>query len=797
VSDWALIYEDFVPEQEGLREALCTLGNGVFATRGAAPESVADDVHYPGTYAAGVYDRLRTEIAGRVVENEDLVNLPNWLAFTFRPAGGEWLDLRSVELLEYRQELDLRTGVLIRFFRYRDGSGRTTGVTQRRLVSMAEPHLAGLETTIVPEDWSGRLEVRSVLDGTVANSGVRRYRSLRGDHLTPVSATQVDTDTVGLVVETTDSHVRVGLAARTNILRNEEPFEVERQPISEEGIVGQGFAVRVREGTGVTVEKVVSLVTSTTRAVYEAGEDAVERVVRAGGFAELLERHQLAWHQLWQRFDIRIEGSERSQMTLRLHIFHLLQTVSTNTIDLDVGVPARGLHGEAYRGHIFWDELFIFPLLNFRLPALTRALLNYRYRRLPEARWAAANAGFEGAMYPWQSGSDGREESQMLHLNPRSGRWLPDNSQLQRHINIAVAYNVWQYFQVTGDMEFLRFRGAPMLIEIARFWGALATYDRASDRYRICGVMGPDEYHDAYPDRDEPGLDNNAYTNVMVVWLLSRVLELLERLPDHHRQDLWESLNLSREELDRWEDISRKMFVPFHDGIISQFEGYEDLLEFDWATYQDTYEDIQRLDRILEAEGDTPNRYKVSKQADVLMLFYLLSADELRELFERIGYELPPESIPRTVDYYLARTSHGSTLSRVVHAWVVARSDRERSWELFSEALESDVADVQGGTTPEGIHLGAMAGSVDLLQRGYSGLEAREDVLWFNPAVPEEIPALEFRVHYRGQRLQVLITPEILHLSTIPSEVAPIHVGFRDEVVELTPGSTVEWSLVE
>jgi alpha,alpha-trehalase len=797
VSDWALIYEDFAPEQEGLREALCTLGNGVFATRGAAPESVADDVHYPGTYAAGVYDRLRTEIAGRVVENEDLVNLPNWLAFTFRPAGGEWLDLRSVELLEYRQELDLRTGVLIRFFRYRDGSGRTTGVTQRRLVSMAEPHLAGLETTIVPEDWSGRLEVRSVLDGTVANSGVRRYRSLRGDHLTPVSATQVDTDTVGLVVETTDSHVRVGLAARTNILRNEEPFEVERQPISEEGIVGQGFAVRVREGTGVTVEKVVSLVTSTTRAVYEAGEDAVERVVRAGGFAELLERHQLAWHQLWQRFDIRIEGSERSQMTLRLHIFHLLQTVSTNTIDLDVGVPARGLHGEAYRGHIFWDELFIFPLLNFRLPALTRALLNYRYRRLPEARWAAANAGFEGAMYPWQSGSDGREESQTLHLNPRSGRWLPDNSQLQRHINIAVAYNVWQYFQVTGDMEFLRFRGAPMLIEIARFWGALATYDRASDRYRICGVMGPDEYHDAYPDRDEPGLDNNAYTNVMVVWLLSRVLELLERLPDHHRQDLWESLNLSREELDRWEDISRKMFVPFHDGIISQFEGYEDLLEFDWATYQDTYEDIQRLDRILEAEGDTPNRYKVSKQADVLMLFYLLSADELRELFERIGYELPPESIPRTVDYYLARTSHGSTLSRVVHAWVVARSDRERSWELFSEALESDVADVQGGTTPEGIHLGAMAGSVDLLQRGYSGLEAREDVLWFNPAVPEEIPALEFRVHYRGQRLQVLITPEILHLSTIPSEVAPIHVGFRDEVVELTPGSTVEWSLVE
>jgi alpha,alpha-trehalase len=236
--------------------------------------------------------------------------------------------------------------------------------------------------------------------------------------------------------------------------------------------------------------------------------------------------------------------------------------------------------------------------------------------------------------------------------------------------------------------------------------------------------------------------------------------------------------------------------VPHHDGIISQFEGYEDLLELDWEDYRARYADIHRLDRILEAEGDTANRYKVSKQADVLMLFYLLSADELRELFERLGYELSAETISRTVDYYLARTSHGSTLSRIVHSWVLARSDRERSWEQFSQALESDVADVQGGTTPEGIHLGAMAGTVDLLQRGYAGLETRGDVLWFGPALPKELQALEFEIHYRGHRLQVRITPERLRLSTIPSEVAPIRVGFGDEVVELSPGSTAEWPLI-
>jgi len=796
VSEWSLVYEGFVPEQEGLREALCTLGNGVFATRGAAPEAAADDVHYPGTYVAGVYDRLKTDVAGWTVENEDLVNLPNWLVLTFRPDGGEWVDLRKVQVLDHRQELDLRMGVLTRAFRFRDEEGRVTGVTQRRLVSMAEPHLAALETTILAENWSGPLQIRSAVDGKVTNSGVARYRSLRGDHLVPVSANAVGAEAVAVVVQTRTSRIRVGVSARIRLLRNGEPVPAERRVVRNRGFVAHELGIELEEGSPVTVEKVAAVVTSRDAAIYEPGLTSREHVRRAGGFDELLERHVLAWDQLWQRFDMRIEDSERSQMILRLHIFHLLQTVSPNSIDLDVGVPARGLHGEAYRGHIFWDELFIFPLLNFQLPALTRTLLNYRFRRLRQARWAARQARHEGAMYPWQSGSDGREESQTLHLNPRSGRWLPDNSALQRHINIAVAYNTWQYFQVTGDLEFLRFRGAPMLIEIARFWASLTTYDRTRDRYDIRGVMGPDEYHDAYPDRDEPGLDNNAYTNVMVVWLLCRVIGAIERLPDQHRQEIWETLHLTREELDRWEDISRKMTVPFHgDEIISQFEGYGDLEELDWSAYTSRYGDIHRMDRILEAEGDSANRYQLSKQADVLMLFYLLSSTELREIFERLGYELPPEAIPRTIDYYLSRTSHGSTLSRVVHSWVVARSDRERSWQLFSQAIESDVADVQGGTTREGIHLGAMAGTVDLLQRGYTGLEVRGDILRFDPALPKELESLELTVHNRGHRVRVRVTQSQLRVSAIPSAEASIQVSFNDEVVELQPGGTVEWDL--
>ena len=171
-------------------------------------------------------------------------------------------------------------------------------------------------------------------------------------------------------------------------------------------------------------------------------------------------------------------------------------------------------------------------------------------------------------------------------------------------------------------------------------------------------------------------------------------------------------------ELDRWRDIAGKMKVVFHsDGVLTQFEGYEQLLDFDWEGYREKYGDIQRLDRVLEAEGDSPNRYKVAKQADVLMLLFLLSRDELRDLLRDLGYQVTADQLARTVAYHLAHTSHGSTLSGVVSAWVLARYGPEQAWQFLLRALESDIADVQGGTTAEGIHLGAMAGTVDIVLR--------------------------------------------------------------------------------
>jgi trehalose-phosphatase len=790
---WTFTYDHYEPAEEKLREALCTVGNGYFATRGAAPESKAGQVHYPGTYAAGVYNRLDDTVAGVTIDNESLVNLPNWLSLTFRIDGGDWFDIDAVEVLSYRQTLDLRTAVLTRALRFQDDAGRTTAVTQNRFAAMDQAHVAALETILVAEDWSGSVEIRSTLDANVCNSGVERYRDLAGDHLAFLATREIDENSVLLTVQTKQSKIPIAMAARTTLWHGENAAVAKFRFVGNEFEVGHEVHAEVKLGQSLGVEKIVTLVTGRDVATSEPAIGAERRLQRQGRFADLRRAHAHAWAHTWARLSIDLEDHPDELRILRLHLMHLLQTVSYNSEDLDVGIPARGLHGEAYRGHVFWDELLIFPVLNLRFPTITRALLRYRYRRLVEARRAARLAGYAGAMFPWQSGSDGREESPELHLNPRSGRWNPDPSHRAHHIGIGVAYNVWQFYQVTGDLAYLIDYGAEMLVELARFWVSRTTYDENRDRYCINGVIGPDEFHSGYPDRPYEGIDNNAYTNVMAVWVIVRAIDALKAMPLPNRLDLREKLSLTDAELAQWEHVSRQMFVPFSDGMISQFEGYDQLAELDWDDYRKRYGNIQRLDRILEAENDDVNRYKVSKQADVLMLLFLLSSEELGELLERLGYRLRAERIPAMVDYYIARTSNGSTLSAVVNSWVLARANRDRALQFFGDVLRSDVADIQGGTTSEGVHLAAMAGSVDLMQRCFSGLEIRDNRIVLSPHWPESLGALGFPMHYRGQHLYIRISGRGAEVSVSPRDVPAVQIECRGHIEYLAPGRSIRF----
>ncbi|HEY1540123.1 MAG TPA: glycosyl hydrolase family 65 protein [Solirubrobacteraceae bacterium] len=791
-----LVYDAFDRSDEGLREALTSTGNGYFCTRGAAEWEDADDVHYPGTYAHGLYNRETTIMGGRPVLNEDLVNLPNWLVLMLKIEDEDAIRFDNVELLDYRHVYDIGTAMVVRELRFRDRAGRETSLRSRRFASMAHSHQAAIEWTLTAENWSGAVEVVAALDGRVTNGGVARYRQLEGRHLDPVSPRTFGPELIALHVETRQSNIYVAQAARTRVFRDCEVVDVRRTLYQMEDYIQQVLGFELRQGETVRVEKLVAFYTSRDRAINEPLGNAGKSCARYPNFEEALQRHTRAWDELWRSSDVYLPQNQRVQQLLRLHISHILQVCSMHTTNHDAGVPARGLNGEAYRGHVFWDELYVFRYLTTRLPDITRELLMYRYRRLGEARAAARAAGYKGAMFPWQSGSDGSEETQIVHLNPLSGQWDPDLSHRQRHVNAAIFYNIWHYHQATDDLDFLRDHGGEMMLEIARFWGSIAHYDPDRDRYEIHGVMGPDEFHEKYPDAEENGLRNNAYTNVMVAWICEQAGTVLGLLTQRRRDTLRAKLGLGDDEISKWDEMSRKMYVPFHDdGIISQFEGYDELEELDWDAYRAKHGNIQRLDRILRAEGDDPDRYKLAKQADTVLLFFLFSPDEIGRLFERLGYEWGPDSARATIDYYDKRTSHGSTLSYIAHAGVLAPIDPEHSWERFLVALESDVGDVQGGTTKEGIHLGVMAGTVDLVQRAYTGAEIRDGVLYFAPTLTDKLDGLSFPMQVRGTPIRVTVGRDELTVVITGGFSRPIKVGIGDDVRELGAGERCTFAL--
>ena len=782
-SAWKLVYNRFKPAQEGLREALCTLGNGYFGTRGAASESAASRIHYPGTYIAGVYNKLASNIAGRKVLNEDLVNCPNWLFLTFRVGQGDWIIPSKDNILSYRQELDFQKAILSRKIRLRDAHGRITTIETQRIVHLSEPHCAALRYIIIPENYQGEIFIKAGLDGTVRNTGIARYQQLNSKHLKPHSLGNFSKGGIYLSMKTSHSGIEICEAAKVRIFskgRELKPLEGRLEKGKEE--IYQEFKISVRKRQPYEIEKYVSIYTSQDQGIRNFRARAINSVKISPRFDSLLASHIRAWAALWNKFDIQIEGDSFSQRALRLHIFHLLQTVSIHHHLIDAGIPARGLHGEAYRGHIFWDELFIMPFFNLHTPEISKALLLYRYRRLRPARKYAGKNGYRGAMFPWQSGSTGTEETPVNHLNPISGKWGPDYSRFQRHVSFAVAYNVCQYWRMTGDWNFLNFYGAEMILSIARFGASLAQYEPTDKRYHTRGIMGPDEFHERFPGWLTSGFKDNAYTNLLIVWTLLKARRILAILPEKHKARVLKKLRLKKKELNRWEDITRRMNLIINDdGIISQFDRYFSLKELDWKAYRAKYGRIQRIDRILKAEGKSPNEYKVAKQADVLMIFYLFPLDEVKDLFNRLGYEFGEDMLKKNYEYYIKRTSHGSTLSKVVHCYIAHLLGRDReSWEWFSKVLKSDIDDTQGGTTPEGIHTGVMGGSVDIVLRGFAGISLGKEIIKITPSLPESWQSIKLKVLYqriwislsiKKDYITVLIDGSKSESATIPFDI--------------------------
>lgn len=734
------------------QEAMLTIGNGFYGLRGAYVEASADEDNYPGWYAAGVYNDNTTSINGRDVVNEDLVNLPNAQSMTFGIDHAAPFRVRRQDIRDVYRSLDLKTGALTTTMMITLGTGHQLLVKTTKVADMTNWHRLVIRYVLTPLNFSGTLQVYANIDGNVINDNVARYAQFDQHHFT-VTGMASAADKGLLTGATRNSAINFAIGSKLMVsMADITPVATTTAAKS----LQQRVDFDVDPGKTYTVDKAVTLFTS-RESPNQPLDTLVWNELDQTDFSTTAAHTKKFYQQVWATDDVQVEGDITSQKLLRVNIYHLFVAgAALASGQLDASVGARGLHGEAYRGHVFWDEMFVMPVYATMAPAIAKNMLRYRFKRLPAAQANAKAVGAVGAMYPWQSGLRGDEQAQSLHLNPLTNQWDPDNSQLQRHVSLAVAYDIWRYVQISGDTTYLREEGLAMLVAIAQFWASKATYDPQTKRYHIKGVMGPDEFHEGYPNSDESGLTDNAYTNLMVAWLF----KLIGRLQTGDTATFASGLrtaNVTVKEVAKWREIGQHLTLDINDaGIIGQFAGYFKLPKLDFDAYHKKYGDISRLDRILKAEGKTPDAYQVAKQADTLMAFFLLDKSELDTLISDMGYHLPTDYFAQNLQYYLDRTTHGSTLSRIVYAFLTRHANRrDQSWQLYQQALFSDYYDIQGGTTAEGIHLGVMGATIDVATRLYGGADTLGDQLRLAPQLPAQWSSLSYQLRFHGARIKV------------------------------------------
>lgn len=787
-----IIFNEYKPSDERRREALLALGNGVLSMRASAPElsasrlSQGDDQHYPGFYRAGWYDDAPRRVNGTRIAMSALVNLPDPFGLTFALDDDLWFNLASVKLQRYRQVLSLDRGTLRRDMTFMMGPTREVRLSETRLVSMADPDLCVLRWEVyVPE--GGCVRVRSTLNAGVRNAGVKRDAAYEGRRLQTIGFHSEADGGAAVLASLHDRSREVAVAAHTRLSMPAGPWQ--------QAVTGDCLCLEATcdlpEGRTLIIEKYVTVrVEGEIPRHEDSGRTLsimLDQLRRRSDFDSVLQRHAAHWHRLWGRMAMQMTEHHLA-LPLRLHRFHVLQALSPNSLGQDMGWPARGWQ-EGYFGQIFWDEIFAVPFLATHFPELAHTVVNYRYARLDMARALARRSGYRGAMFPWRSGRTGGEETPPYQCNPLSHHWVPDHTYLQRHVGSAIAYDVWQLYLATGDRSLVSHNGGELILEIARFWASMVRFDPGRGRYVIEGVIGPDEYHNAYPNTDVPGLDNNAYTNVMASWVLALALELLDLLPDEEADALQQRLGVTPQEQVDWDRISRTLYVPVQgDGVISQFEGFDRLESPPPEFRQDGR---PRLDWMLEAQGDKTDNYQLTKQADVLMLLYLFPPRELERLFARLGYIEHLAEIRRTADYYLARITHESSLSKVVCAGALARLDAERSWDYFRQSLRTDLDAPSDSGIQEGVHLGAMAGSLDVLQRHYLGIVPNVACLQVMPAPPAALDNVSLDIEYKGVRLNVALKDRILSLSSDPRNSHDACIEYWDNRFSLKPGQVI------
>ncbi|OLS24720.1 MAG: Kojibiose phosphorylase [Candidatus Heimdallarchaeota archaeon LC_3] len=723
--EWLITEESYEPLKNLFYETLFTLANGYVGVRGSLEQGSQNNLRT--TYFAGVYDAT----IGFFTE---LANSPSWIGIKII-AEGEIIDFEKGELLTYRRVLDMKKGILTQLLRWKSKTGKITRFESYRLVHMCYRHTSLIKGIIVPENYSGTISIKGGLDGYIFNRAQGNQLKIKHFQLTEYE--DRDQNGVYLEMKTYNSEITVGVASKLMVnvpSHRDVGYDVDK--------ITEVITFHAESGRKYDFEKIVTFFTSRD---IDPVKKAVlkELLVRhEKNVDHLLQDHISAWNEKWNTADIKIVGDDRAQKSLRFNIFHLIQSANSN--DGQASVGAKALHGDGYRGHVFWDtEIFMVPFYIYTDPKTACTLLMYRYHNLDAARKNARINGYQGAQFPWESADTGDEitpkEMGDLIRGYKTRVWTGDE---EHHIVADVAYEIDHYYVVTGDDSFLIQYGAEILLETARFWVSRVEFDPQRRMYVINKVIGPDEYHEH--------VNNSVFTNFMARWNINKAFEYIEKMKTFYPDDwnhLKNKISLENEELRTWKDVVQRLYIPYDEqtGLYEEFEGYFNL--------EDPILRENNLHSVpIELERKASETTLV-KQADVILLQYLLNS-HFTQKSKKLNFE-----------YYEPRTTHSSSLSPSIHAILSNEiGDYSKSYKYFMKAARIDLDDSKKNTI-EGIHAASLGGTWQAAINGFAGMRILDGKLAFNPHLPEKWKKMDFKIKWRGETLNISVTKELIEVS--------------------------------
>jgi maltose phosphorylase len=762
VDEWCVIEEQFDPALQEAAESIFSLGNGRMGQRANFEETYSGP-SLQGSYVAGVYYPDKTRVGwwknGYPEFFAKVLNAPNWIGIRVL-VNGEELDLHTCKVNAFKRTLNMRHGFLERIFTVKMNNGIELDVHAKRFLSLVDDEIGAIRYSIKPTSGEAEITFVPYLDGNVTNRD-----SNYGEMFWDVIEAGASQGAAHLTSRTKKSGFIAAYAMRYALELDNTPLSETPEIVESPGYVGNSITKSVSRGSIFTLYKYAAVVSSLNypeKAIRQAAEKGAERGFNRG-FHELFREHMLKWENNWAHSDIVIKGDPEAQQGIRFNIFQLNQTYTGKDERLNIG--PKGFTGEKYGGSTYWDtEAYLIPFyLSSAPPEVARNLLIYRYKHLQRAIENAELLGFKdgAALYPMVT-MDGRE----CH-----NEWEITFEEIHR--NGAIAYAIFNYIRYTGDKAYLAEYGVEVLIALSRFWRQRVNWSDVKGKYVILGVTGPNEY--------ENNVNNNWYTNLMARWTLKYTMEAIEYVkttfPDRYREIINNTGFDSMDEISGWQDVVEHMYFPYHKEkeVFLQQEGYMDKKQLFVSDLEPSERPINQhwsWDRIL--------RSVFIKQADVLQGIYF---------FEE---EYDEETIKRNFEFYESRTVHESSLSPCIHSILANRiGQKKKSYELYLRTSRLDLDDYNH-EVKEGLHITSMGGTWMSVVYGFGGMRVRDDMLHFDPHLPDQWETLAFNIIFRQNYLKIQINGTSLEIYNDEGPELTVMIGSKAMSIPVEGKATVE-----